>query len=163
MAQTKPVKNVMDKTLGPLLKLQNERFEYAAKATSDVIKDWDITTNSIYWGDSFENRYGFKRGSDTNNADFWLARIHPEDRGRVDQEIYNTINDHNRTDWEAQYRFKTANDEYIFLSDRTFIIRDHNGAAIRAIGALHDDTAIKKYERELLLLNQQLVRKLKTC
>ena len=161
MAHNRPLGDSIDETLGPLFKLQNERFEYAARATSDVIKDWDIATNNIYWGDSFETRYGYKRGGETNNADFWLAQIHPEDRGRINQEIYTAINNPGRTDWETQYRFKIANDQYVFLSDRSFIIRNDDGVALRAIGALHDDTAIKKYERELLILNEQLEKKAK--
>lgn len=153
--------NSAGKALEPLLKLQNERFKYVAKATNDVIKDWDIVTNDIYWGDSFESRYGFQRNAETCNANFWLAQIHPEDRTRIDQEVYNAINNPSLINWEAQYRFKTANDDYIFVSDRTFIIRDDSGVAIRAIGALNDYTAVKKYEQELLALNQQLEKNAK--
>lgn len=153
--------NSAGKALEPLLKLQNERFKYVAKATNDVIKDWDIVTNDIYWGDSFESRYGFQRNAETCNANFWLAQIHPEDRTRIDQEVYNAINNPSLINWEAQYRFKTANDDYIFVSDRTFIIRDDSGTAIRAIGALNDYTAVKKYEQELLALNQQLQKNAK--
>lgn len=161
MARSKTEINSTDKTLEPLLKLQNERFEYVAKATSDVIKDWDLITNDIYWGDSFESRYGFQRNSETCNADFWLAQIHPDDRTRIDQEIFNAVNDPNLTNWEAQYRFKIATGKYIFVSDKTFIIRDNAGSAIRAVGAMHDDTEIKRYENELLALNQQLEKNAK--
>ncbi|MBD1395529.1 sensor histidine kinase [Mucilaginibacter glaciei] len=161
MAHNKTGGSSIDENLEPLLKLQNERFEYAAKATTDVIKDWDIATNDIYWGESFETCYGYKRDNITNNANFWLTLIHPEDSVRIHNEIDTAINDPNRTDWETQYRLKTANNQYLFLSDKAFIIRDDSGKAIRSVGALHDTTEIKKYEIELLLLNKQLEKKAK--
>jgi signal transduction histidine kinase len=142
-----------------LLKVQNERFEFAAKATSDVIRDWDIISGTVFWGESFETKYGFKRDEQTANIDFWLGCIHPEDLDRVKKEVDNAISDSSLSSWELQYRFRTMDDSYAFLSDKTYIIRRANGQAIRTVGALHDNTLIRNYETQLRELNEKLQKR----
>jgi PAS domain S-box-containing protein len=50
---------------------------------------------------------------------------------------------------ELEYRIKDLSDDYLYISDRSFILRDENGKPIRVIGASQDITDRKKAEEVL--------------
>jgi signal transduction histidine kinase len=143
------------------LKIQNERFEYIAKATTDIIRDWDLVTNKVYWGEAFETRYGYDRSGPSNDIEFWWHHIHPEDRDRIRHEVDNLIKISNIDRWELQYQFQISNSKYIYLLDKAYIIRSEDGTPIRIVGALHDNTEVQNYELALLKVNDELERKAK--
>ena len=45
--------------LDPKLAFLMERYRLAAKATNDLVWDWDLVTDGIEWNEAFENRLGF--------------------------------------------------------------------------------------------------------
>jgi PAS domain S-box-containing protein len=138
------------------LRLSNERFEYAAKATSDVLWDWNLVTNEVYYSDNMKNLFGHKSGYTDDNLPFYFEHVHPDDRERVvlypDQVKYGTM-----VNWTQEYRFKRSDGEYAFLLDRGIVIRDENGIGIRMIGAMQDITAIKQNELRITEQKDKLV------
>jgi PAS domain S-box-containing protein len=138
------------------LKLSNERFEYAAKATSDVLWDWNLVTNEVYYSDNMKNLFGHKSGYTDDNLPFYFEHVHPDDRERVvlypDQVKYGTM-----VNWTQEYRFKKLDGEYAFLLDRGIVIRDEKGVGIRMIGAMQDISAIKQNELRILEQNERLM------
>ncbi len=138
------------------LKLSNERFEYAAKATSDILWDWNLVTNEVYYSDNMKNLFGHKSGYTDDNLPFYFEHVHPDDRERVvlypDQVKYGTM-----VNWTQEYRFKKLDGEYAFLLDRGIVIRDEKGVGIRMIGAMQDISAIKQNELRILEQNERLM------
>ena len=133
------------------LQLSNERFEYAADATTDIIWDWDLETNGVYYSGNMTKLFGHKAGIDYNNLPFYFENVHPDDRERVvlypDQVKYGTF-----TNWTQEYRFRKADGEYAYVLDKALVIRDENGLGIRMVGAIHDVTRRKREEQRLKLL-----------
>lgn len=39
-----------------------ERFHLIARATNDVIWDWDLATNNLWWNESFKIIFGYTTG-----------------------------------------------------------------------------------------------------
>jgi len=138
-----------------------DRFRYAAKATTDVLRDWDIVTGILFWGDSFETKYGYQINEASKQLAFWEAHIHPEDHDRVMGIVHSVINDPSLDYWNVEYRLLTVPDTYIYVIDKSFLIRDINGKAIRAVGALHDNTDIVNYQKKLIALNATLEKRAK--
>src|SRR5690606_22121776 len=68
-------------------KQNEERFEYAAKATSDAIWDWDLQTHEIAISDSFAEILGMKLHNVVPEINSWSGRIHPEDAERVSSSL----------------------------------------------------------------------------
>jgi PAS domain S-box-containing protein len=133
------------------LKLSNQRYQYATKATNDAIWDWDLVAGTLYWGDGFQATFGYKIDKLAKDITSWTDHIHPDDKHRVLEKIHGVI-DGNNTDWEDQYQFEKANGEYAFVIDNGFVIRDEKGKAIRMVGAMHDITKQKREELRLRLL-----------
>nr|WP_315252912.1 PAS domain S-box protein [uncultured Flavobacterium sp.] len=134
-----------------LIEKSNERFEYVTKATFDAIWDWDINTNTIYWGEGFEKIFGYNLKELKDDSDTWTKNIHPDDLEKITQSYYNTVKS-NAINWIEEYRFKKSNGQYAYIINKGIVIRDTSGRAIRIIGAMQDITQKKQEEQRLKLL-----------
>ena len=140
----------------------DERFKFVAKATNDVIWDWDFKTNSLVWNDSVETVFGHKQNKIFPEIQWWYDHIHPDDRDRVVGGIHAVI-DNGGTSWSDQYRYRRADGKYADVMDRGYIARDLTGAAVRMIGAMTDVTersrsvAAIRFQAQLLNAVQQAV------
>jgi len=119
------------------LQISNQRYSLVTQATSDAIWDWDITTNSLYWGDGFQKLFGHKPESLYKDIRSWNMLIHPKDYNRINNEIQNIIDKGDST-WEAEYRYKMSTGEFVYVYDRGFVQRDAEGKAIRMVGAMQN-------------------------
>ncbi len=135
------------------LKKTAERFEMVALATNDVIWDWDVVNDTLWWNEGFEKRFGYPPGSLTPNMDAWSKLIHPEDRARVLSEIQRTLSTGARY-WSDEYRFLHRDGRVATVLDRGYVLRDGAGRAVRMIGALMDITQRKQYEHRIQRLNR---------
>jgi PAS domain S-box-containing protein len=144
------------------LKTSNERFEFAAEATSDVIWDWNLETNVVYYSRNMEELFGHdKYGLNEDNLPFYFENVHPDDRERVvlypEQVKFGTM--HN---WSQEYRFKKADGDYAVVLDKGVVVRDENGLGKRMIGAMQDITTIREQNKrlnEIALINAHEVRR----
>lgn len=126
-----------------------ERFNLANQATFDVIWDWDIKTGFIWWNENFKTLYGYWDEDTNPGLEFWLTRIHPEDVNHVKTGIQMAL-DSDQTIWSDSYRLLCKDGSYADTEDRGYIVRDLQGNPTRMVGAMHDITDKKNYEKELV-------------
>jgi PAS domain S-box-containing protein len=140
----------------------DERFRFVARATNDVIWDWDIKTNALVWNDSVEHVFGHRQNKIFPEIQWWYDHIHPEDRERVVAGIHGVM-DHGGTSWNDSYRYRRGDGTYANVVDRGYIARDNVGTATRMIGAMTDVTersrseAAIRFQAQLLNAVQQAV------
>jgi PAS domain S-box-containing protein len=128
------------------LRSSEERLRLATKATNDAIWDMDLKTGSISWNDTYSVLYG--RPDTADSWQFWIDRIHPEDRRRIVDGFEAAIAV-DASSWSAEYRFRRVDGEWAYIYDRAYIARDASGNASRVIGAMQDLTEQKKSEAAL--------------
>ncbi len=121
------------------LRESEERFRTVARVTSDVLWDWDLTTDALWWGDGLEKTFGFDPGGAESDISSWTSRVHPEDVGRVLEGITRAI-EGGDSEWRDEYRFQRADGSYARVRDRGSIVRDHAGRATRMTGGLSDES-----------------------
>ncbi len=131
-----------------LLRLSNHRFEMLARATNDAVRDWDLTSGSVWWNEGFETLFGFRRDETESNIESWRSRIHPEDRERVDSGVQRVIGSRGES-WSDGYRFKRRDGTYAQVLDRGQLIRDAAGKAIRMLAGMTDVTERLALEERL--------------
>ncbi len=131
------------------LKETLERYEYVTQATDDVIYDWDIEENELYWDDSFHSKFETNIAGGTYRIETWEKHVHPDDLPAVKRSLQQTLRSSTKSKWEEEYRFKRKGDGYATVFERGFIIRDENGKPLRMIGSLEDITERKRSENEL--------------
>ena len=157
------VVDVTDQRLAELsVRASDERFRLVARATNDVIWDWDLRSNSLVWNDAIETVFGHRQNQIDPHIEWWHEHIHPDDRERVTAGIYGVI-DHGGAGWSDQYRYRRGDGTYAVVADRGYVTRDSAGTAVRMIGAITDVTertrseAAIRFQAQLLNAVQQAV------
>ncbi len=130
--------------------ISNERYMLATKATNDAIWDYDIKNKRLYWGENFYSIFGYKAGHHAGKSGFWESKIHPDDKEKTKKLYSNAIKHAERGVVYSEYWFQKADDTYVLVADRAFIIWDADGNAVRFVGAMQDITNRKKLEGQLL-------------
>ncbi len=115
-----------------------ERYELLAQAATDVIWDWDLLNNHIWWSDGFQETFGYNK-HDFSNIEDWSRTVHPEDRPNVIKSAFETI-DLSGKAWIDSYRFKRQDGSYANIMERGYLLRDDKGVAYRMVGAMYDIT-----------------------
>lgn len=131
------------------LKESNERFTYVSQASSDVIMDWNMTTNEIVVDSSYTDIFGHSVKNDKLLDSEWQSLIHPDDKERFVLNSNNAIENKTIFKWSDEYRYLKSDGSYAYVNDKAIIIRDDKGKAIRMIGAMQDITDRRKLEDEL--------------
>lgn len=125
-----------------------ERLRLAGRATNDAIWDWDLTTDRVAWNEALHTAYGHQPEDVQPSGTWWIGRIHPDDRPRIDHAIHDVI-DGEASDWLGEYRFQRADGSYADVRDRGYVIRDADGHAIRMVGAMLDQSERVAAERRM--------------
>ncbi|MBE9180320.1 PAS domain S-box protein [Oculatella sp. LEGE 06141] len=128
------------------LRQSEERLHLIARTTNDVIWDWNLQTNQVWWNEGIQTLLGYKTDIVGRNASWWYSNIHPEDRDRVLAGIRTAIQ--TGTNWEAEYRYRHADGSYLYVSNRSQIVHNEAGTAIRAVGGMVDVTERQQREAE---------------
>ena len=127
-----------------------QRLRLANRATRDVIWDWDIETDTQHWNEAGKLVFGWTEIVDGPvNAQWWVERVHPEDRQRVHDSFFKVVNDPELEIWNDEYRFLKSDGSYANVLDRGYVLRNQEGKATRMIGAMLDITGRKRVEQDL--------------
>ena len=125
------------------------RYRYVGQATFDAIWDWDLMQGTLFWGKNYESIFGYSIDPFNNHPiKTWKERIHPDDAVRVLNGIYRVI-DSAETHWSDEYRYQKSDGSYVQVADKAVVIRNEQGTALRAVGAMQDITARKAAELKI--------------
>src|SRR5690349_20335204 len=130
------------------LRKSNERFDMAVRATNDVIWDWDLVTDEIWWNENYTKVFGLPRDTSDRSIHSWYEGIHPDDQGRVIAGVHRVIGSGGEN-WSDEYRYRSRDGVYIHVLDRGQVIRDGSGQAVRMIGAMADISSRKQAEERI--------------
>ena len=130
------------------IKKANERFEMVVSATNDVVWDWDLISDSVWWNQNYYTHFGYNKNSIGLNINSRQEGIHPEDRQRVKEGIYLSIS-HHLPVWTDEYRFLKADGTVCFILDCGYVLYDLHGKPYRMVGAMIDITQRKLAEKQL--------------
>ena len=146
LARTLTQRDTLHNRLGE----NEERLSLALKATNDVVWDWDILRDAQMWNEAGALVFGWTDIVESpQSAAWWVDRVHPEDRDRVDRGFFGAVLDPAADRWSDEYRFRRADGTYAHVEDRGYILRDGAGLALRMIGAMLDITDRKRAEDSL--------------
>ncbi len=147
-------KKVVERTAE--LSISEERFRLITNAISDAVWDRDLTTNTMWWSDSFFKWFGYEQEPETATVQFWKDLIHEEDRGHVLQVLNEAIN--RSEPWTVQYRIQNAAGRFISVLDKGMVLQDENGVPYRLLGAIADNSAaeIIQQNKALKAFNEEL-------
>ena len=130
------------------LKSHEDRLRILVQGTHDIVWDWDLNSDTLWWSDGIKIQFGHEPDALSRSSSSWLALIHPDDLAHVESSLeraFEGSTDH----WQGEYRMRRSDGKYRYVLDRGHIIRDESGKAIRAIGSLIDISERREIEEQL--------------
>ena len=137
------------------LRLSQQRFESVALATTDAIWDFNLDTKVIWWSDGVQKLFGYPAEDISSKVEWWLDRVHPEDRDKVVEAIRKAAESGGRG-WAGEYRFRRKDASYAVVWDRGYIICDAAGKPARFVGGISDISERRMAEKALENSRRQL-------
>lgn len=118
-----------------------ERFQLAARATQDLMWDWDLAAGEVDWAGAtsvfFSGAGGNPGARLRSDYGQWAVRVHPDDLAMTEATARVALASGARS-WEHEYRFRRADGSWAQMLDRAFIVRGTDGRPVRVVGALRD-------------------------
>lgn len=132
------------------LRMSEERLKLAHLATNDVVWDWDVLSDTQQWNEAGTKVFGWTEIVEKPvNAQWWVDRVHPDDRDRIHENFFAVVDDPTADFWRDEYRFLKTDGSYADVIDRGYVLRDQEGRAYRMVGAMLDITERKRAEMAL--------------
>ncbi len=129
------------------LKISNERYQFVAMASTDVVFDWDIITGDIYINDAFEKIFGFS-AEPQEIFQVWETLLHDNDKHQVISSLQEAMQNPTIFRWKQHYRIVRRDGSIAYLSARSVLVRNDQGEAIRMVGSVRDITAVRVREEK---------------
>ncbi|MHC5539452.1 hybrid sensor histidine kinase/response regulator, partial [Singulisphaera rosea] len=124
-----------------------KRLEHVVASSPAVLLTMSVADDQIQgisWiSDNLRDVLGYQPDV-VSDPNWWLERLHPEDRDRVDAEAHTTLFSHGRTNQE--YRFRHEDGGYRWLRDERRLIRDATDQHPEIVASWSDITERKSLE-----------------
>lgn len=127
----------------------DERIKLIARATNDVFWDWNLETNAAWRSEGASETFGYPSNEQVSDVNFWVNRIHPGDRTRVQDSLQAAIRS-GKEFWCAEYRFLCQNGLYAEVLDRGYVVHNAEGRPVRMVGVLSDISKQREMETKLM-------------
>lgn len=132
-----------------------QRYDIVAKATSDTITDYDVQKDIMQFNEGIFTMFGYKVTEVKQGRAWWRARVHPEDRDRLNKNT-DEVFVNKKSTLQIEYRFRCADQSYRYVLDRSFLVKDSNGNPARIIGSMQDITEIQNHIQTIEDHNERL-------
>jgi two-component system, NarL family, sensor histidine kinase UhpB len=127
-----------------------ERYDALSAATHDAIWDTDLRTGYTFYNNHLRTLFGYTNEELRDNTSWWEENIHPEEKEKIVGRINNILTNPEIILWSDEYRFRCKDGSYKDIFDRSFIVRNEKGEAIRIIGAMIDVSEVKALQQQLI-------------
>lgn len=136
------------------LRESEERFRIVAQSVSDVIYEWDVSTDSLNWYGDIDGLLGYEPESFPRTLAAWSDRIFPDDRGAVFARIETCLK--TQVAFYGEYRIAHEDGNYRVWLDRGRATFDAEGNSNKWYGSILDITDRKQTEAALHQMNLEL-------
>jgi len=131
-----------------------ERFRLVAKATSDLIYEWDIATDHLDWFGNIDGALGFESGEFPRTMEAWMDRVHSDDQARLAHSM--KWHRGSADSIQEEYRIQRKDGAWCYWAEHSLPVLDSEGHPRKWIGACVDITKRKEAEKSLKKLNIDL-------
>ena len=128
--------------------LLTERLHLVAKASPDILWDYDISQNTIYCSNAIEKIIGHHHAT-VYSPQALIEFIHPDDLSKIRTSFMEmkTSREHR---WRKLFRMKRHDGSVAFINNNAFVLRDQKDKAIRVVGVMQDVTELRRLQHELV-------------
>jgi len=135
-------------------------FETLLSASSIIFYHCDLKENLpiLFISNNVRDILGFEAEVFEKDDQFWMERIHPDDRSKVVDLFENVIREES---FKTEFRFRHADGHYIWLYDEVKLVRDEEGEPESVVGSSIEITERKKAEKKVRDSNLNLEKRIR--
>ena len=135
------------------LRLSEERYALAAKASRDGLWDWDLASEVVFYSPRWLEMLGFEERDVDSSAEMWFGRVLGEDR-QILTDAVRACRVGLSGVLQCAYRMLRKDGALRWMSCRAVVTRNAAGEAIRLAGSQSDVTEEKTRDALTQLLNR---------
>lgn len=143
LATTRVGVYVAYKRTAAALQASEARYALTAQGVRDGLWNWNLVTNQLYYSPRWKAVLGYTEEHTDNTPDFWLSRIHPEERDLFDAAFHRHLSG-DTPHFEHEYRMLHRDGIYRWVLSRGLAARDATGKALYVAGSQTDITDRKE-------------------
>jgi PAS domain S-box-containing protein len=142
------------------IKESEERYRIVTEQTGQLIYEYDIGKNEVYWKGAIEQITGYTPAELMQEGlEFWINNVHPDDRNLVwDQKVkgcdYAETPIQDMKNFQLEYRFRRKDGDYIYIEDNGVCLQKGSYLMNKVFGVMKDITERKKAEENLAKLEE---------
>jgi PAS domain S-box-containing protein len=132
--------------LGEELRASEERLSFLVESAGMGTWDWDLRSGRLEWSERCFEMFGMPAGGEMTHERF-LNALHPEDRGRIEQAIQQSLSQNQ--DYIVEMRALWPDGSIHWITSRGRAYFDPAGKPVRMSGAAMDVTRLKQTQEDL--------------
>ncbi|MBC7779968.1 MAG: PAS domain S-box protein [Proteobacteria bacterium] len=130
-----------------LLQQANDRFAIAADSADIGVWEYDPAAGTLVWDERMYRLYQVERSPVPEPYALWASRVHPDDRGRVEDLLGAALR--GECDFDPEFRIVWPDGQVRHLKANARVLHDRAGAVSRMTGVNIDITERKRAELDL--------------
>jgi PAS domain S-box-containing protein len=130
------------------------RYDAAIRASSQVLFDWNSTTNEITYGGDLEQLLGYKAVEMQGGLNRLRQIIHPDDLEAFDVEVQRVVE--TRDPFRVSFRAMHRSNRVVYIDAKGFFFIDRSGQIGRMVGFFADVTTQKLADAALAQAQEEL-------
>lgn len=131
------------------LRLSLERHRIIMEQSTDVIFEWDLAADKLFFSSNWKKKFGYTPASDHLSQHLASStRIHPDDRDAF-MIVVSTLT--SGTPYaELELRLQGRGDRYFWYRIRATVQNDTSGNPVKVVGIIADIDADKRHQQQLM-------------
>jgi len=134
-----------------------QRFRLAIDGSGFGVWEFDLSSNRLIWDARMYALYGMEPDGELLAPETWQARLHPDDRAKVDERFARLGAGEDVQLFEFR-AFRASDGEQIWVEANGSSLRGADGQIARLVGMNRDVTERKKSEQRMRLLEAAVSR-----
>lgn len=130
------------------LRLSEERFNLAMRASNDGMWDWNMATETLYFSPRWKSMLGYQDAELENSLLTWGRLIHPEQRGMVFKKVQECLSQR-LEGLSIEYQMRHKEGHWVDILSRAVLVCDAANQPVRMVGTHLDISGQRRIEREL--------------
>ncbi len=135
------------------LRVSEERYALAAKASRDGLWDWVIATGSVFYSPRWREMLGIDEQNVETTPEAWFTRVLQTDRNALEEQVRDCLQGHSDV-LQSSYKILHADGTLCWMNCRAVVTRDCTGQPVRMSGSQSDVTAEKTQDSLTQLPNR---------
>ncbi|PXY02174.1 hypothetical protein DF185_05885 [Marinifilum breve] len=130
------------------LRDSEERYRVVAEQKGQIVYDYNLLNDRIYWSGDLERTIGVKpKEYESVTIKDWEKYVHPDDVNEAKEMLEQSIA--NGENYDVIYRYKRKDGSYVPINDKGTFLKDKDNKAYRMLGIMNDISMQIEREEQL--------------